>query len=98
MICLSDSDLTKITWSSSKEEVEAWLEYSKQDLGLEFDVQQLVSPGKSFVALSKDDFKELAGPAAGINLFNALQKGFFFRTCILYLSCAFVFDQFCFHL
>ena len=43
---------------------------------MSFDVDSVASPGHLFVARSRDDFIEIFGHAAGVDIHNALQKGF----------------------
>ena len=74
MSSFSDTTPSKISASSTKDEVKLWLNLVKKDLDLAIDVSTLVAPGKAFVSRSIEDFK-YAGGLAGVDIFNALQKG-----------------------
>ena len=78
MVWLLDLKPTKLSENSSKAEVKAWLDRTKQELGLEFDVQKLACVGKSFVALSEAQFEKYGGGLPGVKIYTALQKGYAF--------------------
>ena len=71
--CNSD---TTLSTSSSRAEVTSWLSKFKSERPhLKFDVEAVAAPGQDFVARVQDQFMTVAGTVAGIDIYNAVQKG-----------------------